>query len=107
MIMISAGFLAAAVLFASEPAPVASDAVEAGAANGVGTKPLMICARDDASKRAFKREYGRAIYVSADEVMASRGDGARWSTPRCITPTEVARLRRLMNEVKALRVASR
>ncbi|MCF8503981.1 MAG: hypothetical protein K9G59_03635 [Caulobacter sp.] len=107
MILISAGLLAAAVLFASEPAQIAGDAAEAGAANAVGTKPLMVCARDDASKRAFKREYGRAIYVSAEDVMASRGDGERWSAPRCITPTEFARLRRLMGDLKAIRVASR
>ena len=107
MTMIFAGLMAAAALFASEPSSIAGNGVDAVGAAAAGAKPLMVCARDDASKRAFKREFGRAIYVSADEVIAGRGNGERWDTPRCITPAQLARLRRLMNETTYTQIASR
>jgi hypothetical protein len=43
----------------------------------------------------------------ADEVIAGRGNGERWDTPRCITPAQLARLRRLMNETTYTQIASR
>jgi hypothetical protein len=99
---------AAMALFASQPAATgdlvnASDTVaSAGAA-----KPLVVCERDDSSKRAFKRLYGKAVYVSAREVIDSRSDGQRWATPRCITPAEFAKLQKMTDDLSYAQIASR
>lgn len=59
-------------------------------------RELYVCARDDASRRAFKREHGEVIFVSAKEAAASKG----WDTPRCITATEYKRLTSMVGEVR-------
>ena len=60
------------------------------------SRDLYVCARDEASRRAFKREHGQVIFVSAREAAASKG----WDTPRCITATEYKRLTALVGEVR-------
>jgi hypothetical protein len=88
------GLAAAMALLASEPAATGNE-VNPSAADGA-SKPLLICERDDASKRAMQRQYGKAVYVTAQEVIDARGDGQRWDAPRCITPAEFSRLRKMV-----------
>ena len=59
-------------------------------------RDLYVCARDDASRRACKREHGQVIFVSAKEAATSRG----WDTPRCITASEYRRLTAIVGEVR-------
>ena len=100
MSMFVTGALAAMALFASEPA-AASNAVNTSAAES-SAKPLLVCERDDASKRAMQRQYGKAVYVTAREVIEGRGDGQRWDAPRCISPAEYARLQKMIGEPLAV-----
>ncbi|MFC7377512.1 hypothetical protein [Brevundimonas sp. GCM10030266] len=56
-------------------------------------RPVMVCATDAATRRSFTREHGAApIFITAREVQALRPSDPTWSTPRCITATEHARL---------------
>jgi hypothetical protein len=66
----------------------------------------VVCDRDEASRRAFKRQYGSVSYVTAKDVIDSRGDGQAWATPRCITPSEFVKLRK-MTDLGYAQVASR
>ena len=59
-------------------------------------RELFVCARDEASRRAFRREHGQVIFVSAKEAASSKG----WDTPRCITATEYRRLTSMVGEVR-------
>ncbi|MBI1405832.1 MAG: hypothetical protein GC145_06875 [Caulobacter sp.] len=80
-------------------APVAVRAERAAPAPRA-SKELVVCNRDEASRRAFKREYGEVRYVSAQDVVDSRGAAAAWDTPRCITPTEYQRLESMVGELR-------
>lgn len=78
--------LAAAVAAASTGAIAAPDAREA---YRVGARPVMICAQDAATRRAFAREHGASpIFVTAREVLSLRRTDARWTSPRCMTERE-------------------
>lgn len=85
-----------AVLAASAPAVAqnapsqATPATDARADRGV-----LICARDDDSRRAFRREYGEApIFLTADQALRAAKTEV-WSAPRCMTAQEHARYQRL------------
>ncbi|WP_420470232.1 hypothetical protein [Brevundimonas sp. FT23042] len=70
--------------------PVAAAETEHQAAPA---RPVMVCATDAATRRAFTREHGAApVFITAREVQALRPTDPTWSTPRCITATEHARL---------------
>lgn len=78
-----------------------AEALPANAVAQADMKPragreLYVCARDDASRRAFKREHGQVIFVSAKEAARSKG----WDTPRCITAGEYRRLTAIVGEVR-------
>ena len=45
-------------------------------------------------------------YVTAQEVIDSRGDGQAWAAPRCITPSEFVKLRK-MTDLGYAQIASR
>lgn len=105
MSIVLAGAIVALSLFASEPAAI-GDLVDASATRTTATKPLVVCNRDEASRRAFKRQYGSVSFVTAQEVIDSRGDGQAWATPRCITPAEFVKLRKL-TDLGYAQVASR
>lgn len=61
-----------------------------------------ICASDEITRRAFEREYGSApIFVTAEEALAAVAAGERWTTPRCMTETQHARLERLRRQTAA------
>jgi hypothetical protein len=105
MFIVLAGVVVAISLFASEPAAI-GDLVDANDTQTTATKPLVVCDRDEASRRAFKRQYGSVSYVTAKDVIDSRGDGQAWATPRCITPSEFVKLRKL-TDLSYAQVASR
>ena len=98
------GIVVAISLLASEPAAT-GDLVDAAATQSAA-KPLVVCDRDEASRRAFKRQFGRVEFVTAQGVIDGRGDGQRWDTPRCITPAEFTKLRR-MTDLGYAQVANR
>lgn len=100
MIVAFVGLALAAALGGAEtpdtsPAPTAERREPAEAES----RPLYVCERTDAARRSFKRQFGRAEYVSAQAVLLSRESGERWETPRCITPAELGRLRRMTGQV--------
>lgn len=91
----SATFLGvtAAVLIAGS----ATD-VSAGAQSRSSTvstpRPVLVCANDAATRRAFTREHGAApVFVTAREAMSVRPSDPAWEAPRCMTAREHARLR--------------
>lgn len=84
---------------------VASDVAASSAA--ANPRMLLVCGRDDASLRAFKRKYGRAVFVTAQEAVDAQADGQRWSAPRCITATEFARLQRMTTALTYADASSR
>lgn len=96
------------LLAASCVALLTAASAHAGEASGASaaaprlTQPsqraVMVCASDAATVRGFRRDHGaRPVFVSADQVMASRGSGDRWDAPRCMSAREHARLVRLMS----------
>lgn len=93
MSIVLAGLIVISVL-GGEPAAT-GQSVDASDVQSAAAKPLVVCDRDEASRRAFRRQFGRVEFVTAQGVLDGRGDGQRWETPRCITPVEFAKLRRL------------
>jgi hypothetical protein len=67
-------------------------------------RPVLICATDAATRRAFTREHGAApIFVSAREALSVRASDPAWSTPRCMTASEHARYRYASTAFAAVR----
>jgi len=61
---------------------------------------VMECGRDVATRRAFTREHGAApIFVTAREVRLAQRRGETWSTPRCMTTREHARLSQSLTRI--------
>ena len=56
-------------------------------------RAVMVCKTDTATRRAYQREFGAApVFVTAQEAVAARQNGQRWSTPRCMTEHQYNRL---------------
>ena len=56
-------------------------------------RAVMACKTDTATRRAYQREFGAApVFVTAQEAVAARENGQRWSTPRCMTEHQYNRL---------------
>ena len=67
-------------------------------------RPVLICATDAATRRAFTREHGAApIFVTAREALSVRASDPAWSTPRCMTSREHARFREAATTFAAVR----
>lgn len=82
--------LAAAVL----PAGLASADAVGQPSERANARPVLICATDAATRRAFTREHGVApIFVTAREASSVRASDPAWTTPRCMTAREHARFR--------------
>lgn len=65
---------------------------------------VMLCSNDDATRSAFRREHGTAPeFVTADEALQARATGRAWSTPRCMTDREHARLVQTLSAYAAVR----
>lgn len=98
-----AGFaaLAAATLL---PAGLVS-AGEAGQPSARSTaRPVLICATDAATRRAFTREHGAApVFVTAREAQSVRVSDPAWTAPRCMTAREHARYRDAATTFAAVR----
>lgn len=68
---------------------------------------VMECARDDATRRAFTREFGaEPVFVTASEVRAANASDERWTAPRCMTAREHARLVEAMTPPPPVQMAS-
>jgi hypothetical protein len=82
-----------AALAVAASALSAVPAVAHETAQAAPARPVMVCATDAATRRAFTREHGAApVFITAREVQALRPTDPTWSTPRCITAKEHARL---------------
>lgn len=92
--MIVMSLVAAMLSAGAEAMPV--KAVMESDTGARASRELYVCTRDDASRRAFKREHGQVIFVSAKEAASSRG----WDAPRCITAAEYKRLTALVGDVR-------
>lgn len=73
---------------------------------------VHVCERGDYAERALKREHGAAPYATAAEVLGVVRQGpSTWTTPRCMTKLEFARLdvalRRLADDRRTRLQASR
>lgn len=67
-------------------------------------RPILICATDAATRRAFTREHGSApIFVTAREALSVRSSDPAWSAPRCMTAREHARYRDAATTYAAVR----
>ena len=56
-------------------------------------RAVMVCKTDTATRRAYQREFGAApVFMTAQEAVAARENGQRWSTPRCMTEHQYNRL---------------
>jgi len=95
-----AALAAAAIL----PAGLAS-ADEAGQpAARSNARPVLICATDAATRRAFTREHGAApVFVTAREALSVRSSDPAWTAPRCMTAREHARYRDAATAYAAVR----
>lgn len=83
---------ALAALAAAASALTALPAVALEAPAPSTARPVLVCATDAATRRAFTREHGAApVFISAREALALRPSDPSWSTPRCMTPIEHAR----------------
>jgi hypothetical protein len=99
--MRSIAFGLALAALAAAPA-IAKDAASAPAAgkdaaaqvSNEGERVLYVCDRSELTRRGFAREFGSAEFVTADDATA-KGEG--WSAPRCISKSEMMRLRKLQS----------
>lgn len=67
-------------------------------------RPVLICATDAATRRAFTREHGAApVFVTAREALSVRRSDPAWSAPRCMTAREHARYREAAQTYAAVR----
>ncbi len=88
---VSPALIAAAL--AAVAAPSLAQTSRPEAARSAKLQSVMVCATDAATRRAYQREFGAApVFVTADEVVAARQSGQRWTTPRCMTERQYDRL---------------
>jgi hypothetical protein len=58
---------------------------------------VTVCERDALTQAAFRRNYGGSPqFVTADQVLAARASGERWTEARCMTAGEHQRLTQAM-----------
>jgi hypothetical protein len=87
------GMIALAAASALPAGFASADAVGQGS-DRLNNRPVLICATDAATRRAFTREHGvEPIFVTAREALSVRASDPAWSTPRCMTAREHARFR--------------
>ena len=93
--------LAAAAL--TPPSIASAEDVRAEPARSTA-RPVLICATDAATRRAFTREHGAApVFVTAREALSVRSSDPAWSAPRCMTAREHARYRDAATSYAAVR----
>lgn len=95
-----AAFAAAAIL----PAGLVSAGEADQPSAGSNARPILICATDSATRRAFTREHGAApVFITAREALSVRTSDPAWSAPRCMTAREHARFREASISYAAVR----
>lgn len=93
--------LAAATIFSGG---VASAGAEGQPAVRSQARPVLICAADAATRRAFTREHGAApVFVTARDALSVRASDPAWTAPRCMTALEHARYRHAAPAYAAVR----
>lgn len=81
-----------AALAAAASALTAMPAAATEAAQSSTARPVLVCATDAATRRAFTREHGAApVFITARQALALTPSDPSWSTPRCMTAIEHAR----------------
>lgn len=56
-------------------------------------RAVYVCASDQQTRDSFRQTHGQAPrFVTADQALAAAQRQDRWSTPRCMTEREHARL---------------
>lgn len=94
----------AVVAAALLPAGLASAGDQRGPSARPTARPVLICATDAATRRAFTREHGAPpVFVTAREVLSVRTSDPAWSAPRCMTELEHARYREAATTYAAVR----
>lgn len=69
-----------------------------------GTRAVFVCGTDAATRRAFTRQHGAPpVFVTAREALAVRSSDPGWTTPRCMTAREHARLTEAVSTYAAAR----
>lgn len=87
--------VAAATLLSAAAPAFAGQATRAS--EPTGRINVNICERDAMTQAAFRRNYGgQPTFVTADQVLAARASGERWSAPRCMNVGEHQRLTQAM-----------
>ena len=78
---------------AATATPSLAQTSRAETARAATLQAVMMCRTDTSTRRAYQREFGAApIFVTAQEAVAARQAGQRWSTPRCMTEHQYNRL---------------
>lgn len=76
----------------------AAPAFAGDATQPTGRINVAVCERDALTQAAFRQNYGaNPVYVTADQVLAARASGERWSAPRCMSASEYQRLNQAMS----------
>lgn len=95
-----------ALVMTALSAGMANAGEPSGASTGLATpvtdinrapRPLYVCEDTATTTKAFARKFGSVAFVKAEEAQAAHVARAVWAAPRCITPDEVSRLRRLVS----------
>jgi hypothetical protein len=82
--------VAALAMIAAIALPAAASAA-GEVQSGASARPVLVCATDAATRRAFTREHGAPpVFISAREALAIQATDPAWSTPRCMTAREHA-----------------
>lgn len=87
-----AALLGAAFALAATAATAAEMSAASGPGEGSKARAVYVCDASQVTKRAFAREFGQARFVKASDVLQP---GAAWSAPRCISASELRRLRQM------------
>ena len=90
--LFAASLAAGVALAAASPAAAIDPRNEADARQT--RRAVLICDTDAETRRAFTREHGAPpVFITAEEALRVRPSDPAWTTPRCITEREHARLR--------------
>lgn len=88
--------VAAATLLSAAAPAFAGDAQQRSTDTN-GRINVTLCERDALTQAAFRRNYGaQPTFVTADQVLAARASGERWTEARCMTAGEHNRLNQAM-----------
>ncbi|WP_296816568.1 hypothetical protein [Brevundimonas sp.] len=90
----AAAVLAAPTFALAQATPAAGRTGDAPSVQRV----LYVCDRAPETRRAFQREHGEIVFVTAEEVLAAEARGDQWTAPRCISAAEARRLSLLRSQ---------